>query len=98
MTNIEIKDNLKNILLNVKECAIFFLNDSNISDEYKIKLKLSDVNLQSNFTKESFYEIFSHLIEISEKLDYKFNEYLFRLDKYGYNITHYLSCLSKILF
>ena len=98
MTEMDIKENLKYIISNIKECAIFFINDSNVSEELKIKLKLFDFNLHSNFTKESLYEIFNQLFDLTEKLDYKFYEHLFRLDKYGYNITHYFSFLSKIIF
>lgn len=90
----EIKDKLINITSNNKEYAIFFLNNSQINEEIKEKIKSYEFDLKQKFDEARLLRVFQLFLDLSENADPKFKEYLFKLDEYGYNITHYASALS----
>jgi len=96
LTNHEIKENIAKIVFENKEYAIFFLNNSEVNDEIKENIKFYVTELKLNFNQDNLIKIFKIYIDISEKEDSKFKEYLFKFDDLGYNLIHYFSI--KFLF
>lgn len=98
LNNDELIEKIMKIISESKEYAIFFLSNSDNIEETKEKIKFFETKLKANFKKEDLLEIFQIFINLSEKADPKFKEYLFKCDQLGYNLTHYLSALSKKMF
>ena len=96
MTKNEIQSKIINIISNSKEYAIFFMINSEVNDEIKEKIKYYENILKNKFDKEILLNIYKLFLDLSEKSDPKFKEYLLKLDDSGYNIIHYFSALSKI--